>query len=89
MAMTSSMRLSSSCLKTTSDVLIQAQVIGGEVTVLGFEREDFLGEILARCRRGRRVYLINVTALGMAWASAKRELMDRGVSGAREAGNSP
>lgn len=42
---------------------LQAQVIGGEVTVLGFEREDFLGEILARCKRGRHVYRINVTAL--------------------------
>ncbi|MBI3595526.1 MAG: hypothetical protein HY203_00050 [Nitrospirae bacterium] len=42
---------------------VQACVTGEEVTILGFEREDSFGEILANCRRGRRTYHINVTAL--------------------------
>jgi hypothetical protein len=42
---------------------VQARVVGEEVTLLGFTREDSFGEILAKCRRGRRIYLINVTAL--------------------------
>ena len=42
---------------------VQARVIGEEVTLLGFTHEDSFGEILAQCRRARRIYHINVTAL--------------------------
>jgi len=37
-------------------------IVGGEVTVLGFDR-DPPGEVVARCRRGRRTYRVNATAL--------------------------
>lgn len=59
---------------------LKAHVIGEEVTVLGFEREDSFGEILAKCQRGKRTYSINVTALewpgrppkGREWVEAYR-----------------
>lgn len=59
---------------------VRALVIGEEVDVLGFERVDSFSEILARCRRGRRTYHINVTALewskrspeGSEWIEAYR-----------------
>lgn len=49
----------------------QARVIGEEVTVLGFEREDSFGEILVQCKRGKRTYSINVTALEWSAQSPK------------------
>ena len=63
----------------------QALVVGEFVTVLGFEREA-LGEVLAKCRRGSRVYRINATALewtgdvvpaGSDWLEAYRAWLRR------------
>lgn len=58
---------------------VRALVVGEEVTVLGFDR-DPPGELVARCRRGRRTYRVNVTALewpgpppdGTEWIEAYR-----------------
>jgi len=41
---------------------VRALVVGEDVTVLGFDR-DPPGEVVARCRRGRRTYRVNATAL--------------------------
>jgi len=49
---------------------VRALVVGEDVTVVGFDR-DSPGEIVARCRRDRRVHRANVTALEWSGAPAQ------------------
>jgi len=59
---------------------VPARVVGEDVIVLGFDQDEGWGDIVAKCRRGGRIYPINVTALewpgrpskGIEWIEAYR-----------------
>lgn len=65
---------------------VRALVVGEDVTVVGFDW-DPPGEIVARCRRDRRVHRVNVTALewpgappqGAEWIEAYRAWLRGGL----------
>lgn len=69
---------------------VRALVVGEDVTVVGFDW-DQPGEIVARCRRDRRVHRVNVTALewpgappqGAEWIEAYRAWMRGGLGADR------